>query len=149
MSDFYGALSSTSFRVKDKAKFLADPDTEKLKKIVTDNDGFFEDENGYFSFGWLGQYPSWIIQEFDDDGGELPEFNICTLIAAYILPGDICRIGISGNEKLRYIGGGIVWISSQGIAYFEGTTEWSTKITTKSLAAQMKQFSREVRGVVR
>lgn len=67
MSDFYGCLESTSFRVKDGNKFLADPKVKLIIAYAKDNEGFFEEIDGYFSFGWSGAYPSPVVQ-FSDDG---------------------------------------------------------------------------------
>jgi hypothetical protein len=135
MSDFYGALESTSFRVRDIDAFLADPDVQWLKDHAKE-DGFFDENyDGYFNFGWYGLYPSTVLQDVENYGAndEWFELDICTAIQRHILPGDVCQIGVSGNEKLRYIGGDIRWVTSKGIVDFAGVTEWSQKLTEESL----------------
>lgn len=143
MADFYGCLESTSFRVKDRDAWLADPDVQRVKAHATSEEGFFEESekgDGYWAFGWYGQYPSWILTTFSENDEESEDLDITDVIQRHIVPGDVCRIGISGNEKLRYIGGGICWVSSTGTVYFEGTTEWSEKITVEGFKADVREF---------
>lgn len=160
MADFYGALSSTSFRVKDVAAFIADPDVQRIRKHATSEDGgFFDgpfddeqasahDKPGYWAFGWYGQYPSTILQWFDDDDEEI-ELDICDVIQRHIRPGDVCRIGVSGNEKLRYIGGPLCWVTSKGSTYFDGTTAWDHVVTTGELRADTRRLSRSITKITR
>jgi hypothetical protein len=175
MSDFYGCLLSTRFRVKDREKFLADPEVQILKNHAEKNDGFFDEENGYFLFGWSGSYPSVYIRpddneeeeevEFDDgdvelDDGETKqevglddkehkekekvEVNITEVIEEHILPGDVCQIGISGNEKLWYIGGHVGWVSSKGTIEFNATIESDAILTEDDLHAQAERFLADI-----
>src|SRR6266480_8035672 len=67
------------------------------------------EKDGYFHFGWSGQYPSVQIPSSDDLQGE-DEVDIPGVIEMHILPGDICQIGVSGNQKLCDIGGPLIWV---------------------------------------
>lgn len=144
MADFYGCLESTSFRVKERAAFLADRDVQLLRSHIKGQDGFFEEEENYFSFGWYSLYPSWMIQLENPQVGTDAEVDISDVIQRHILPGDVCQIGISGNEKLRYIGGVMCWISAKGTAYFNGVTEWSWKLDENSLRGLLFDFASQV-----
>jgi hypothetical protein len=141
--------------VKDRDAFHADPDVKKLKH-KTAEDGFFnEDDSGYFSFGWIDQYPSWYITYMvdnpsdDDDASEKEvELDFTDVVQRHIFPGDVCRIQVSGNEKLRYIGGGICWVTSKGKAYFDGETCWDCKLNTEELAKEAVKFLTDISGIV-
>lgn len=144
MADFYGALESTSFRVKDRDAWLADPDVQKIKGHA-EGDGFFEEEkDGYWAFGWYGQYPSPVLSEWDDESDEEKNLDITEVIQRHIRPGDVCQIGVSGSEKLRYIGGILCWVSSQGIISFDGETCWQDKLTMDSFHEKMNKLHDEV-----
>ena len=162
MADFYGCLLSTRFRVKDREKFLADPEVQILKNHAEKNDGFFDEENGYFLFGWSGSYPGVHIRrdeeeeeevDLDDGDAELDDgkaeqevepddnkahglLDITEVIEEHILPGDVCQIGISGNEKLWYIGGWVGWVTSKGTITFNATIESDAILTEDDLHAQ-------------
>lgn len=150
MAVFWGCLESTSFRVRDKEKFLADPGVQCIQKHANAEDGFFDvEEDGYVNFGWSGQYPGIIVKEWDDKTQTCPEVNITEVISKHILPGDACQVGISGNErrgneKLRYIGGSIYYITSKGVAEFPGVTEYSDRLDTEYLVKLMKDFSKAI-----
>jgi hypothetical protein len=150
MADFYGSLSSTSFHVKDREAFLADPDVQKIQGHALSLDGFFEEEDGTFAFGWHDQYPSTVLQlmdEDEDENGETPELDICEVVRKHIADGEICQIGISGNEKLRYIGGSLNWVSSKGTAYFDGQTCWQDVVTAKSLSERVTGLGKEINSL--
>ena len=51
MADFYGCLEASSFRVRDKTAWLSDPDVQKIKERMQQEDGFFEEEEVYWAFG--------------------------------------------------------------------------------------------------
>jgi hypothetical protein len=147
MADFYGCLESTSFRVKDRAAFLADPDVQYLANHAK-AEGFFDEDGETFSFGWYGQYPSAMLTDYDTDTDEEKEMSICEVIQRHILPGDVCQIGISGNENLRYIGGGIQWVTSKGVVSFNGVTEWSNRIRETDLREFADDFVKQVRAAL-
>lgn len=147
MADFYGCLESTSFRVKDRASFLADADVQHIANHAK-AEGFFEENGETFSFGWYGQYPSTVLTYCDASTDEEKEVSVCDVIHRHILPGDVCQIGISGNEKLRYIGGELQWVTSKGVASFNGVTEWSEQITETDLLALVDDFTQQVRTVL-
>lgn len=148
MADFYGALSSTSFRVKDREAWLADPDVQRLQ-AQAEGDGFFEESRGHWAFGWYGQYPSWVLSEYNPDTDESDDLDLTNVIERHILPGDVCQIGVSGNEKLRYIGGGLCWVTSRGTAYIDATTQWDQKLTEKSLRSIVSAFGKSVSKALR
>jgi hypothetical protein len=145
MSDFYGCLESTSFRVMDRAAFLADPEVALLKAHAVSEEGFFVEDDGYFSFGWYGQYPSIELPIFDDD---LPDgvryVDIGEAIRVHILPGDVCQIGVSGNEKLRYIGGYIWWVTSNGVVAINGQTCWEDRLTENGIRGVAERLAKQV-----
>jgi hypothetical protein len=150
MANFSGCLLSTPFQVKDRKVFLADPDVQRIIKHVASvgpyEEGFFEEEDGCFAFGWCGQYPPTILTYWDDDN--LNEIEITNVIQTHTLPGDVCRIGVSDNDRLRHIGSKIVFVASKGIAYFKGLTEWSDKLGVDALKAQAAEFSTAVAAIV-
>jgi hypothetical protein len=145
VSDFYGALESTSFHVKDRAAFLADPDVVKIQEHAKSEGGFFDEEKntpGEFAFGWYGQYRGTVLRLYNEEAldGDLAEYDeeaeeldVCAVIQRHIVDGEICQIGISGNEKLIYIGGSIHWVSSKGTAYFDGQTSRGDTVDKKRL----------------
>lgn len=51
---------------------------------------------------------------------------------------------ISGNEKLRYIGGALWWVSSEGLALFDGTTAWNERLTVETLIVLLEQTRTQV-----
>ena len=89
---------------------MADLDVARLQEHIKSEDGFFEEEpEGWFAFGWTGQYPGTVIQR--QTRGDL---DICEIIRKHIKPRDVCQVQVSGSEKLRCIGGELLWISSEG-----------------------------------
>jgi hypothetical protein len=136
---FDGCLLSTRFRVKDREKFLADPEVEAVKNHAEKNQGFFDEEDGYFLFGWSGLLLNIEIPLDDNE-----EEYITEVIRKHILPGDVCQIGISGNEKLWYNGGPLFWITSKGTVSFNGSTETDVKLTEKDLHAQAETLLADI-----
>lgn len=150
MSDFYGALESTSFRVRDKEAFLTDPDTVWLKQHAEGLGGFFdEDADGYFAFGWEAQYPSPVITRWNEEKNEDDELSLDMLIQRHITPGDVCQIGVSGAERLRYIGGILWWITSRGLVFMDAQTEWGTKLTTVDLVGLGMELTTQIEEVMK
>ena len=153
MSDFYGALLSTSFRVKDPAVFLADPQIVWLQEHIKSEDsgGFFEqDKDGYFAFGWQGQYPSPALTRFVEKPGgedEYEENYIPVAIQNHILPGDVCQIQVSGHEKLCDVGGVICWVTSSGVVAFGADTAWQDRIVETELAARITSLHKLVQEI--
>jgi len=157
MSDFYGALISTSFRVRDSAAFLADPAIVYLREMVAHPlyNGFFEEDDqhpGYFAFGWNDQYPDPLIKrpatkadppETVNDCQEV-EYDLLEVIQRHIVPGDVCRVQVSGQEKLIYLGGGLWWVTSRGIVDFDGHTHWDAKLTEAEFAKEVGDFHSQV-----
>jgi hypothetical protein len=121
MADFYGCLESTSFQVKDLQVFLADAEVQMIQEEVKLNEGFFQvEDDNFISFGWSGQHPDVLLSVYDDEPDTEPvrEIYITEVIRRHIKKGQVCQIGISGNEKLRYIGGALYWITTKGVAFF-------------------------------
>ncbi len=149
MSDFYGCLESTSFRVKDRAAFMADPDVVVLREHASNEEGFWHQKNEYFSFGWYDQYPSIVLTVYYNDfSNESRDVDIAETIRNHILPGDVCQIGISGNEKLRYIGGAICWVTSKGIIMIDGQTCWENQLTENSIRGIVEKLAKETDGLI-
>ena len=159
MSDFYGALESTSFRVKDREAFLADPAIAYLQEMVKQPfyNGFFEEDTqhpGYYAFGWNDQYPDPVIKrpatEADPPESRWEEdenfvaYDLLEVIQRHILPGDVCRVQVSGQEKLLYVGGGLWWVTSRGIVDFDAHTHWDEKLTEADWAKEVGDFHAQV-----
>lgn len=143
MSDFYGTLISSSFRVKDDGTFLADPDVKKIIEHGNAEGGFFEQDQGRWAFGFFGQYPSTVLQIDHDDQDEPEELDICEVIQRHIVDGDVCAIAISGNEKLRYNGGQTAYVSARGTVYVDGGAEWSTALTVDQVKARLREYAEQ------
>jgi hypothetical protein len=153
MADFYGCLSSTSFRVKDREAFLADPEVKFIKDWARGNCGFFvsDDDSGFFAFGWEGNYPNCIDPPSDEDLYQDPVDSssyLAGIIQRHILPGDVCQIGISGREKFRFIGGTITWVTSKGSVCFDGFTGYRDKHDSDSLKDEVEKLSTGVASIV-
>jgi hypothetical protein len=148
MADFYGCLLTTSFRVKDREAFLGDPEVQYIKEYAEDNEGFFESGDGEcFAFGWRGLHPGLICPMGEEEQDDAPNY-LAWVIRRHILPGDVCQIGVSGNERLSYIGGTITWVSSKGSAWLDGVTECDRKRTVRWLKNIVGQLSTEVASIV-
>ena len=153
MSDFYGCLLSTRFRVRDREKFLADPEVQDFERHARTNDGVFDEEDGYFFFGWSGQYPSVVITPYEylvglddkwDEEKEEVELDITGVIEKHILPGDLCQVGISGHEKLWNNGGPLFWVTSKGTVSLNIYTQTDVIITEDKLLAQAERFLADI-----
>lgn len=168
MADFFGALSSTSFRVKDDVAWLADPDVKQIQEHVKSEEGFFDKaEDGYWSFGWYGQYPGVVLSEWQEEEKDgiteevEVELDITEVIARHILPGDVCQIasvtmpvcadydGISGSEKLRYIGGMMFWVSSKGVVSFDAQVSWSEKLRAPEVLGSLASLLTDAKKKLR
>jgi len=149
MADFNGCLEASSFRVRDRAAWVGDPVYAVLADTVAAEQGFLEEEaGGYWAFGWSGQYPSPVIQTYNAETEDYNEYDLLDLIMNHILPGDVCQISVSGNEKLRYIGGTVWWVSSTGISYIGATTAWDTKMTVADLRSLRDRFVESVNSML-
>ena len=146
MADFYGCREATAFRVKNRDAWLADQDVQQLTKYAQ-SEGFIEENDGYWSFGWYDQYPSSILTTYDGDD-EL-ETDIAEAVRRHILPGDACQIGVSGNEKLRYIGGALQFVTAQGVTYLDGQTSWEDRLTYDSLRTRITQLSSDIAAITK
>jgi len=148
MADFYGVLSTTSFRVKNHSEWLDDPDVQRIRDHAIGLGGFFDmDEHGYWAFGWADAYPGTVITWWDDseDADDTEEeLDMTDVIERHIWPGDVCQIGVSGNEKLRYIGGVLAWVTGKGTAFFDGETGWMLRLTLADLRARSVKFTEDV-----
>ena len=141
MSDYYGALSSSSFRVKDRDAWLADPAVQKLKDHAAARDGFLdEDEPNQWSFGWTDQYPSLEISWWDEDRNEEGSLNLTEVIQSHIADGEVCKVAVGGHEKLKYVGGSLTLITSKGIAYLDTGVSWDEKLSPESVKEPLDAF---------
>lgn len=139
MSDFYGCLETTSFQVKDAQALKDDPDFALIKRKT---EGFFDvTDEGIASAGWYGQYPSPQVGDEDDEDSA----NLIDVIHRHIKPGEICRISVSGNEKLRYIGGAAWYVTSKGFVDRSEHTEWDTHLTQQNVLTDAEFFLSELR----
>jgi len=156
MADFTGTLLSTGFRAKDNSAFLTDPEAQRaMDHIVKGEGGFFDCHDGWWAFGWYGQYPGSVLQltcqtcdgegatcsECDGEGNV--EVDLTDIVQRHIHDDDICAIAVSGNEKLRYNGGTTAYVSTKGTVYVDGGAEWGTHLTRadlKGIAEKMKKL---------
>ena len=129
MSDYCGAALSTSFRVRDEKVFLADPEVEALKDRAHGCGamGFFAQENDYWAFGWIDMYPDRVTDSEDE------WINIPAVIRRHIVPGDVCKIVVSGHEKLRFVGGPVWYVSSDEILRIDAGTTYDNRLTLEHL----------------
>jgi hypothetical protein len=140
MADFYGTLLSTSFRVKNDAAFLADSDIRQFKTHCEEN-GFFERcEDGYWAFGWDGQYPSLMLHEYGESREEDKHIDVPEAIKRHIAEDGACCIRVSGNEKLRYNGGTVAYISAHGVVWIDAHTDWTTRLTRGDVVERFAKY---------
>jgi hypothetical protein len=113
MSDYFGAVLSTSFRVNDESAFSADAEVQLMRDQANRCDGayggFFEKEADHWAFGWIDMWPDYI------EGVDREWISLAGVIRRHIVDGDVCKIVVSGHEKLRYVGGPVWYVSSQQI----------------------------------
>lgn len=70
--------------------------------------------------------------------------DITEVVRRHIVPGDVCQIGISGNEKLRYIGGPLIWVTSDDVTAFDAQTEWGERLTETGLRDMVARLASSV-----
>lgn len=145
MADFYGTLISTSFRVKNERKFLDDPNVQLLIRHVQSRGGFFEQENGYWAFGFDDQYPSTTWSTWDDEH----EYNMVDILMPHLRKGQLCQISISGNEKLRYNGGATVFFTKDHQTWVDMACDWSERATLKKTIHTFTKLVSELRRMER
>ena len=164
MADFYGCLETSGFHVLNDKAFLADPTIVRLQRTIKQEGGFFEkDKKWGWAFGWSGQYPDPCIEQQmdcprhgDNDllcDAECPDnivsFNILDAIQRHIVPGEVCQVGVSGNEKLRYIGGGLWFVTRKGIACFDGgLVRWDSRFDRSGLRDLAHEFVADVEAIL-
>lgn len=142
MANYYGTVRTNYFHVKDEDQFRA-----LMAKTAGDEDGiqFWDDErdekgNQLFGFGVYGG-----ISGIPDDEGEFDDDSYDRFIdglKACVADDDAILIFEAGHEKLRYVGGGVLVITSKGYAYINlhdwgcdkarqllGNEHWSTRST--------------------
>jgi hypothetical protein len=104
MSDMYGSLLTSAFRVKDRTSFLRalgiDPKTFKEQGELNEwnKEGYFylfEIEAGYFCFRSNGMYPGFDVEyihyrDDEDDEGQEVQIALHNLIKDHIHPEDKC-----------------------------------------------------------
>lgn len=176
MADFYGALETTSFQVKDDNAFLADPEVLLLKNYVMDRGGFFEQAGGldseekYWSFGFDDQYPSphfnISCETCDGHGtikadtldGHTPceacegtgdrDLDMTDILQRHLADGQVVRLAVSGQEKLRYIGGVVCVVTNQGTAYTNlAQVDWDFADSPENVGKAVSTFVKELRQI--
>jgi hypothetical protein len=130
MSDFCGCLATTSFRVKDRDAFWADPDTQRVMKHASDQAGIFFENDTYFSFAWEGLNPDWGLSGYWDK--EISGVDLVEFVQRHILPSDVCRIQLSGAED-SYCANYEVWVTSQRDVFIDGGTTWQQRLVESDL----------------
>lgn len=140
MANYYGAVRTNYFHVKDEAQFRA-----LMAKAAGDEDGIYlwDDErdkegNQVFGFGVYGG-----ISGIPDDEGEFDDDSYDRFInglQACVADDDAILIYEAGHEKLRYVIGSVLVITSKACEYLDlqgvgcekarqllGNDQWSTK----------------------
>jgi hypothetical protein len=151
MADFYGALLTTSFRVKDPAAYAADPVIQHfLDKAQTARFGVDlpKTPDDYTALGWDDQYPGSVDMVWDDETNDEVEYNLAATIQKHIHPEDACIIQVSGSEKLRYVGGEIAFVTSKGTVWFPfGSNAWDDKMDKKRVYDLLTTFGEQCANV--
>lgn len=146
MADFYGCLMSTSFRVKDRDAFLDDPEFQDWRDYAKALGGFFDDGRtfGQFAIGYEGLYPSTV--RLNDTQEQ--ETSLADLIHRHIADEEVAVIAVSGNEKLRYIGGVICFVTASGIVYWsQPCVAWDDHITPDTLRESVRLLYKEIKHI--
>ena len=142
MSNYYGMVRTNYFHVKDEEQFRA-----LMAKVIC-GDGSLElwddmkDANGNRLFGF-GVYGS--ISGIPDENGEYDDMAYERLIdelGECVAEDDAILIFEAGHEKLRYVGGGVLVITSKESEYVDlheegrkkaqqllGNEKWDTRCT--------------------
>jgi hypothetical protein len=143
MANYCGTVLSTSFRVKDHEVFLADPEVQRFISHVESEQGFFERDGEYWAFGWEAINPDLIIYSSDPDSEtEEVEVNVCEVIRRHIVDDDVCEIRASGNEKLRYNGGSLAFVSAKAVIEIEAVTGHPGKLTVDGVRQTLSEYAR-------
>ena len=138
MAGFYGTLISSSFRVKDDALFLADPLVKLIQRRVEECEGFFEKHEGAWAFGWMDDQDPQLFDVWGDD--EDAEADLGSAIQPHIVEGDVCKITVFGNEKLRYNGGVVWFVSAQWVLLFDTINSWDDRYSTSDVETMFAEF---------
>ena len=142
MANYYSAVRTNYFHVKDEDRFRA-----LMARVVCD-DGSLElwddeaDATGIQLFGF-GSHGS--ISGIPDDNDEYDDTSYDRFIdelAECVADDDAVIIFEAGHEKLRYVGGGVLIVTSKGCEYIDlheaarkqaqrmlGNDQWDTKTT--------------------
>lgn len=142
MSNYYRMVRTNYFHVKDEAQFRA-----LMAKTAGDEDSidlwddeWDEDGNQLFGFGVCGG-----ISGIPDDMGEYDDDSYDRFLDGLkecVADDDAILIFEAGHEKLRYVGGGVLIVTSKECEYFDlheagckrarqllGNDQWETKCT--------------------
>lgn len=76
-------------------------------------------------------------------GIEDRELDIADVIQRHIVPGEVCQIGVSGNEKLRYIGGSVSYVTSHGSILLDMRTAYDEILTLSEVAEMMRRIGND------
>ena len=142
MANYYGVVRTNYFHVKDEEKFRA-----LMAKVIC-GDGsleFWDDEkdadgNQLFGFGVYGSICGLPDEEGDYDDDSYDRFVEALMDS--VADDDAILIFEAGHEKLRYVGGGVLVITSEGHEFIDlheeafkkaqqliGNDQWETKAT--------------------
>ena len=142
MMNYYGVVRTNYFHVKDEEKFRA-----LMAKVICD-DGrleLWDDETdaagdrlfGFGVYGSIGGIPD-ENDKYDDDAYDrfIDELTEC------VADDDAVIIFEAGHEKLRYVGGYVLVVTSKGCEHIDlheaarrqaqhmlGNNQWNTKTT--------------------
>lgn len=142
MANYYGTVRTNYFHVKDEEQFRA-----LMAKTAGDEDGIYlwDDEtdnegNQIFGFGVYGG-----ISGIPDDEGVFDDLSYDRFIdelGECVADDDAILIFDAGHEKLRYVGGGVLVITSKESKYVDlheegrkkaqqllGNDQWDSKCT--------------------
>lgn len=120
MANYECVTRSNYFRVKDPEAFK-----EFMSRVYGGDaidlwENKQEDDTLLFGFGVFGDICGYCAADGDDEDGDYEAF--CAELQKYVAEDDAIIILESGNEKLRYVTGSAVIITSTEIEYLDITT---------------------------
>jgi len=108
MANYYATARSNYFKVKNKRAFKADCDKMGV--------GVWDDRKD----GRVGIYPEsddeggWPSESWPEDADDAYEFDVCDVISAHLVEGEVAILLEAGAEKLRYVHGHAIAVNSKG-----------------------------------
>lgn len=108
MADWYGSARTNYFRVKDLEAFKAELGKPQYEVDIVELDptSALTQVPGYIALFSTGEKGGWESSYYDDDvEDEWVEFDIPSIVAPFLIDGEVAVFIEAGAEKLRYITG--------------------------------------------